>query len=344
MATTTSPTQRPPRRRRLRRAVLAGILTFTLVVGGGVAWALDRFVIEHVEVADVAAYEAQQAASTDADATADADSTAEGDSATEDATQDSSASTEATQSTTSASEPVVTITEATYGSGEDAATYYVADIVVSDVTQLRTAFAQNAFGENITEDPSDIAADLDSLVAINGDYYGFRSTGIVIRNGVLYRDSGARDGLVLYSDGTMAIYDETTATGEQLLAEGAWQTWSFGPALIEDGEILAGIDDVEIDTNVGNHSIQGDQPRTAIGMISPGHYVFVVVDGRSDTSAGVTMSELAQIMADLGVTVAYNLDGGGSSTLLDAADSVVNTPSNNGERATSDIIYVAASA
>ena len=108
-------------------------------------------------------------------------------------------------------------------------------------------------------------------------------------------------------------------------------TCSFGPALVKDGAVLEGIDDVEVDTNFGNHSIQGYQP----------HYVFFVVDGRDEGySRGVTMTELAQIMTDLGCQCAYNLDGGGSSAMY-FNGSIINQPSNGGERATSDILYIA---
>ena len=76
--------------------------------------------------------------------------------------------------------------------------------------------------------------------------------------------------------------------------------------------MLSGIDQVEVDTNVGNHSIQGEQPRTAIGVAADGHILLVVVDGRNEGySRGVTVTELAQIMADLGCACAYNIDGGG---------------------------------
>ncbi|WP_338063875.1 phosphodiester glycosidase family protein [Actinomyces ruminis] len=128
---------------------------------------------------------------------------------------------------------------------------------------------------------------------------------------------------------------------QALLDDGVWNTLSFGPALVRGGSVLDGIDSVEVDTNFGNHSIQGTQPRTALGAIADGHYVFVVVDGRDKGySRGVTMTELAQIMADLGCESAYNLDGGGSSTLW-FNGSVVNQPSNGGERETSDILYIA---
>lgn len=118
-------------------------------------------------------------------------------------------------------------------------------------------------------------------------------------------------------------------------------TCSFGPALVKDGAVLEGIDEVEVDTNFGNHSIQGYQPRTALGYLEDNHYVFVVVDGRDEGySRGVTMTELAQIMTDLGCQCAYNLNGGGSSAMY-FNGSIINQPSNGGERATSDILYIA---
>ncbi|WP_062292448.1 phosphodiester glycosidase family protein [Demequina phytophila] len=303
-------TDAPTRPRRLRRRIVAATAAVLLALSAITAWALNRYVIDHVEVAHASAYEAQVAAATQADDADDADA------------------------------PQITLTQETYGSGDGQATYYVADVVLSDITQLRSAFADDAFGENITADPSDIAAQVGAALAINGDYYGFRTTGIEIRNGVIYRDEPARTGAVIYADGTMDVYDETTTSAQELLDDGAWQTLSFGPALVDDGAVVEGIDQVEVDTNVGNHSIQGDQPRTAIGMIDANHYVFVVVDGRSSESAGVTLDELAQIMIDLGATEAYNLDGGGSSTMV-SDGSVINVPGGSGqERGTSDILWV----
>lgn len=303
--------------RRARRAIVAAVTAVLLALGSAAGWALDRFVIPHVEITDVSAYESEQSSSSAGTVTIDS----------------------AVQ-TAAADEPTITVTTMTQGSGSDLVTYYVADIVLSDATQLRSAFAQDQFGTNITELVSEMAEDNDATLAINGDYYGFRDDGILIRNGVIYRDDPARIGLVFYRDGTMAVYDETATTADELLADGAWQTLSFGPALVEDGQIVAGIDEVEIDTNFGNHSVQGSHPRTAIGLIDDNHLVFVVVDGRErGYSRGASMTELAQIMQDLGATTAYNLDGGGSSEIwLDGE--VVNQPSNGGERATSDILYI----
>lgn len=189
---------------------------------------------------------------------------------------------------------------------------------------------------------SETATANNAILAVNGDYYGFRDSGIVIRNGVVFRDSGAREGLAMYRDGTVKVYDETQTTAAQLVADGVWNTLSFGPAIVESGAAVSGIDQVEVDTNVGNHSIQGEQPRTAIGVTADGHILLVVVDGRDPGySRGATLPELADIMISLGATTAYNLDGGGSSELW-FNGVVVNQPSNGGERATSDILYIAA--
>jgi len=345
--------RRPSRRRRLVIWSLA-VLTVVVAVAGGIAyWALDRYVIDHVEIDDVAAYEQAESdeRATEAAATSESvDTTTEGadsvagstDEGADGGTPETTSSPVLTADSYVSDSMSITIDEVVTGSGDDRVTYFVADVVLDDATQLRGGFAENKFGTNIVEDTSDIAADYDAVFAINGDYYGYRDSGIVIRNGVLYRDEGTRTGLAVYADGSMAVYDEESTSGEQLVADGVRNTLSFGPALVVDSEIVEGIEEVEVDTNFGNHSIQGNQPRTGIGLIDDDHFVFVVVDGRSEGySRGVTMIEFAEIFKELGATTAYNLDGGGSSTMYFGGD-VVNDPLGKGdERGTSDILYLA---
>ena len=312
-------TQKRPRRR--RTVIVSAALAAVLAAGGGAAWAADRFLVQHVSISDVSAYEAENSAVTE-EVTATTNGTVDG-------------------TTYSSDQADITVSTVTTGSGDDTVTYYVADVLLTDATALRSAFAGDAYGTNITETTSAIAEDNGAILAINGDYYGFRDTGIVIRNGVVYRDEGAREGLAFYLDGTVEVYDETTTTADELVADGVWNTLSFGPALVADGAAIAGIEDVEVDTNFGNHSIQGEQPRTAVGVIDENHLVFVVVDGRAEGySRGVTMTELAEIMISLGAETAYNVDGGGSSTMYFDGE-VINQPSNGGERGTSDILYIA---
>ncbi len=295
-----------------RRGLLGGGLAVVVAAGGGTAWALDRFVIEHAEVTGASSQ-----------------------------WQTTTASSDATLNAATASGISVDVAKRTSGSGSNLVTYYVAQLGLTTGTDLRAAFAKDTFGENIIEYTSAMAKANDARWAINGDYYGFRDTGIVIRNGVAFRDKGARQGLVVQRDGTCRLYDETATNATQLVADGAWQTLSFGPGIVDGGKAVAGIDDVEIDTNVGNHSIQGNQPRTGIGMVEANKLVAVVVDGRaSGYSRGVTMTEFAAIFVGLGAQVAYNLDGGGSSVMYyDGA--VVSNPLGKGtERGTSDILYV----
>ena len=214
---------------------------------------------------------------------------------------------------------------------------YVADITVSDVSYLKTALASNTYGRNITETTSNIASENNAILAINGDYYGARQSGYVIRNGSLYRNSsGNRDALAIMKNGEFEFVSEGETSAETLLQNGALQVFSFGPVLLEDGSIS-----VTENEEVG--MAMASNPRTAIGYLGKNHYVFVVSDGRTSESAGLSLYELASFMKSLGVSDAYNLDGGGSSTMVFKGE-VINTPTTNGhsseERAVSDILYI----
>ena len=214
---------------------------------------------------------------------------------------------------------------------------YVADVTVSDVSYLKTALASNTYGRNITDTTSNIASDNNAILAINGDYYGARQSGYVIRNGSLYRNSsGNRDALAIMKNGEFEFVSEGETSAETLLQNGALQVFSFGPVLLEDGSISVTEND-----EVG--MAMASNPRTAIGYLGKNHYVFVVSDGRTSESAGLSLYELAEFMQSLGVVDAYNLDGGGSSTMVFKGE-VINTPTTNGhsseERAVSDILYI----
>lgn len=214
----------------------------------------------------------------------------------------------------------------------------MADVQLSSAAYLKTALANASYGKNVTAKTSEIAKANNALLAINGDYYGSQESGYVLRNGVLYRSAPAsgREDLVIYADGSFAIVSEDRVSAQQLLADGAVQVLSFGPALVADGEIA-----VIEGTEVGK--AMNSNPRTAIGVIDTLHYVLVVSDGRTDASAGLTLYQLAGFMHALGAETAYNLDGGGSATMY-FNGAVVNHPTTNGksiqERRVSDIVYI----
>jgi Exopolysaccharide biosynthesis protein related to N-acetylglucosamine-1-phosphodiester alpha-N-acetylglucosaminidase len=252
-------------------------------------------------------------------------------SSSSDSDSDSSSDTTTASSSTSGS-PKVTITTKRIND----TTVYIADIQLTDISQLKTAFAQGTYGRNIKETTSETAADNNAIFAINGDYYGFRNSGYVIRNGKLYRDvSSGNTDLAIMSDGTFKFFDESETRAQEILNYGALQVFSFGPVLVEDGEVSVG-ENAEVSQSMGSN------PRTAIGVISPLHYIMVVSDGRTSESAGLTLYQLAQVMQEEGCTEAYNLDGGGSSTMYYDGKVVNNPTSGHGisEREVSDIVCI----
>lgn len=206
-------------------------------------------------------------------------------------------------------------------------TVYVADVQLANISLLKTALAGNTYARNLTETTSVQAANAGAILVINGDYYGAQERGYVLRNGVLYRASAqsGTDALVIGADGNFRI-----------ITEGAWQVLTFGPALIKDGQVTVSSSD-----EVGR--AMTSNPRTAIGQISEGHYLLVVSDGRTKESTGLSLRQLAELMQSLGAQIAYNLDGGGSSTMV-FQGRVVNNPTTNGrsirERSVSDIVYI----
>ena len=221
---------------------------------------------------------------------------------------------------------------------ENNTTIYVADVQLSSAEYLKTALAKGKYGKNVTEKTSEIAEDNNAILAINGDYYGSQERGYVLRNGVLYRNISDRnqEDLVIYQDGSFEIITESEISADTLAENGAEHILSFGPALVIDGAIA-----VTEDEEVGK--AKSSNPRTAIGIIDELHYVFVVSDGRTDESRGLSLFELAEFMASLDVEIAYNLDGGGSSTMV-FNGKVINNPTSSGksmkERSVSDIVYI----
>ena len=217
---------------------------------------------------------------------------------------------------------------------------YIADVTLSSSEYLKTAFAQNAFGTNVTAKTSETAADNSAVLAVNGDYYGANSTGYVIRNGVVYRDTvrenSSNGDLAIYKDGSFKIIYEDQISADQLVKDGVVNLMAFGPALVENGEIAVG-------KNQEVGQAMASNPRTAIGIIDENHYIIVVSDGRTSESKGLSLYQMAEVMKSYGVKTAYNLDGGGSSTLYFNGQ-VINKPTTGGnkisERAVSDIVYI----
>ncbi len=217
---------------------------------------------------------------------------------------------------------------------------YVADVILNSAEHFKTAIAKDTFGTNIREKTSVMAKNNSAILAINGDYYGADKKGYVIKNGVLYRSSVRSDykyeDLAVMYDGSFQSVNEKDVSANELLNNGVYQLFAFGPFLVENSIVSVGLND-----EVGQ--ALASNPRTAIGIIDDLHYIFVVSDGRTDESKGLSLYDLATFMKECGCTTAYNLDGGGSSTMY-FNGKIINNPvhigSKTAEREVSDIVYI----
>ena len=209
--------------------------------------------------------------------------------------------------------------------------YFVADVYVSDLGYLRSGFANGKYNGGF-QMIDEIARQENAIVALSGDHYAGRREGLVVRNGVLYRETRFQDVCVLLSDGTMVTLTNAELDMDDLKAAAPWQVWAFGPELLDDeGHALTSFNSIVLPNN----------PRAAIGYVEPGHYYLVEVEGTRtgyySGSRGMKMYELANLFESLGCKSAYNLDGGQSVGLAWMGELV----SFRYDRSIPDIIYVA---
>ena len=217
-------------------------------------------------------------------------------------------------------------------------TYFVADLYLTDVHQLRAAFAEDLGA--IYAPAVSIASNAGALSAINGDTLINHRQGFVVRNGEeIYAVDSLFDLCVLYEDGRMEALAPYTYSFRDVLEAGAYQVWEFGPSLLDaDGQPLERFN--------ADQSLFPRHPRTVLGYYEPGHYCFVQVDGRRTESVleegkanrGLTLNELSLLMEELGCKCAYNLDGGQSSMLY-FHDDIFSTPYKNGRRL-ADVVLI----
>ena len=235
-----------------------------------------------------------------------------------------------TENSYSSPEVSITIETVNTSVGGNPVTYYLADVYIASIENFRT---YTAYGEVVyfgIQNPVDMTKDTNAVFAVNGDYMTVQKEGFLVRNGTVYESDRNNGVCVLYPDGVMETYDQGTYEIEDILAKEPVQVWSFGPSLLdENGQVK------EVYENM--YGVSGIHPRCAVGYYEPGHYCFVAVDGRQNHSIGMRLNELAQVFADLGCKVAYNMDGGASAVML-FDQKIYNRQSN--DRDLSDILLI----
>ena len=211
-------------------------------------------------------------------------------------------------------------------------TYYVADIYIAQIENFQTYLATGEFGYYYSQSPRNIDIDSGAVVAINGDYCNNQYFGLLVRNGEVYMTEQTQcDLCVLYYDGTMETYHPDEYIAEDVLENAPYQTWKFGPALLDhNGQPITDYPNTDME-------IRWNNPRSGLGYYEPGHYCFVIVDGRQSHSRGLEIEGFAQLFADLGCVRAYNMDGG-ASAVMTYNDQIYTRPSS--QRDLGDILLI----
>ena len=236
----------------------------------------------------------------------------------------------------------ITIDRWCYAFNKTECRFFVADIVTTRPDQLQTAFAGEQYSASGAEATSEIASRHNAVLAINGDYYNYKDKYcMIIRNGTLYRDKpSTRDLLLVDQSGLMSgvlAGDRQENMGKTYIEQGIVQSFEFGPMLVLNGE------KTELPAKyIINTKDTVREPRTGIGQVAENHYVIIVADGRREgwSDKGMTLQEMQQVFLDYGCHIGYNLDGGGSATMVLNGE-LVNKTSGSRERNVSDIIYFA---
>lgn len=210
--------------------------------------------------------------------------------------------------------------------------YYYADIYIRDVESLRRAYANDSYKPGVLENMKDLHNSLNAILSMSGDFCPYKQNSFVVCNGeVLFQSKQFdRDLCVLFKDGSMECYSPADIDVNNIMERDPWQSWNFGPMLLDfTGKAMT-------EFNLPDH-ISASNPRAVIGYFSPGHYCFIVVDGRSSRSNGLKIDELSRFLESIGCKAAYNLDGGLTAQMAFGSDRI-NNPVDN--RRIKDVVYI----
>ncbi|MBQ2951955.1 MAG: phosphodiester glycosidase family protein [Clostridia bacterium] len=200
--------------------------------------------------------------------------------------------------------------------------YFVAEVKFDPAAEQ---FKQHTWVNAVYKDqqiyPQTLAQTSRLVLAVNGDYYPYRvdkgnTVGNIIRNyKVLYTMNMNKnpgfpplDTMALHDDGSISVYAVKEVSAEELAALGdVHDALSFGPYLARDGVLRI--------YNGKNASLQ--EPRCAIGMVEPGHYIIIDCEGRvPDGPKGLTVNQVGMLLYGYGCNESFMLDGGSTSVLI----------------------------
>ena len=231
--------------------------------------------------------------------------------------------------------PEVSVTIETCQTKQDGhdVVYYVADIYVASLDNFVTKVANDDMSYYSTQNSEALDKAANAILSICGDFLTYQKGGFMMRNGEIYVDDHNLNSIcVLYSNGEMETFDGKQYKIDEIKEKDPVQVWSFGPVLLDkNGETRS---KYTVSSTVAQRN-----PRSAVGYYEPGHYCFIVVDGRQKHSAGIKIPLLAEMFEELGCKAAYNLDGGGSAVMM-FDHKTYSKQSNGADRKLGDLLVI----
>ena len=216
------------------------------------------------------------------------------------------------------------------------------EIKTADGSQIRRYIANNSYGSDVQLYASDMARDVNAVIALNGDFYAFRKIGVTVYARQLYRNEGkSLDTCFITADGDLVFAhrgelqsDEDT---RRFMAEhNVIFSLSFGPILVENGELKSA-------ESYGSYpigEINNIYSRSGIGQLGKLHYLIATLGEQGPYNTRAQLYTFAGYLAAKGCESAYALDGGQTATMI-FNGSTFNRVDWDSERTMSDIIYFA---
>ena len=198
--------------------------------------------------------------------------------------------------------------------------WFMADIRFKEGQAFRAYSADPKRPSRAQDRPENIARKNQVVYAQNGELISFRGynkerKGLIIRDGkVLYEDTYTRpvakipplDELALFPDGHIEMRTPGEYTAQDYLSAGATDVLAFGPILFRDR-----VKDGRLDKSFTHR-----EPRSAIGVVGPGHLIGIMVEGRNKRSAGAPLRFVADRLLEAGCHEAFTLDGGQTAAMI----------------------------
>ena len=225
--------------------------------------------------------------------------------------------------------------------------YLYARIKIASASQLRTLLA-SPVGKQGTSPGHNLAKRVQAVIAINGDFCGGDGVtqGALMRQGEMLRQrcDGRFDLLAVDRAGDVHILRNAKDEDVQALGDQAVNIFTFGPALVVDGEPIYGGNRI----NLGRNK---QAQRMAICQTGPLEYLLITSEGPenptgNDRTQGLTLDQFVDLVSSMpDVKMAYNLDGGSSATMVFRSGeknwTKINALSSGKIRPLKDIIYFA---